>query len=239
MATILTDDTAIKLNAPSVEEGHDGWAARMQVDVWMSDPEALRFVDVSARLISAEIGLNNSATEKNDYWPEPNPSQLHFTDGDSVKSTFFSIWGDHVVERDEVFFIALRDVKGAVLAESTRLTTATIINDDHLGAGGRLRSSWRDGILHIPHIPPQWVEDRRRQDSEDGKNEDKLESPPQHPELPRFDAPAEDKGRGDDDGRVDEEEVKLGESPVDAVFGNGALLAHCFECLGELELLDN
>jgi hypothetical protein len=118
-ATILNDDTLIRVDDASVLEGHTVTRA-MTFAVTLSAPSAL---PVSVNFASAD----GTATAGADY-AVLTPGTLNFAPGEMSKTVTVDVLGDVTVEPTEIFSLVLSGAVNAVIDDGTAI--GTILDDD-------------------------------------------------------------------------------------------------------------
>ena len=125
-ATILNDDTLIRISNQSLLEGHAGTRA-MSFTVSLNASSAL---PVSVNFAS----VNGNATAGIDY-TSLTLGTLEFAHGETNKTLTVEVLGDTAVEASETFTVLLSNSANAVIADGTGL--GTILDDDVTLVGPR------------------------------------------------------------------------------------------------------
>lgn len=117
--TILDDDILISIDDVSVIEGNSGTKI-VDFSVSLSGPAA---TTVTVQVQSS----NGTATSGTDY-AVLGLTTLTFSPGETTKTVSVTIFGDTLVESDEVFYVLLSNPSNGIIADSQGV--GTILNDD-------------------------------------------------------------------------------------------------------------
>lgn len=117
--TILDDDTLISIDDVSLIEGNSG-TKTMDFSVSLSGP--------SSATVTVQVqSSNGTATSGTDY-AVLGLTTLTFSPGETTKTVSVTIYGDTLVESDEVFYVLLSSPSNGIIADSQGV--GTILNDD-------------------------------------------------------------------------------------------------------------
>ncbi len=111
----------------SVSEG-DAGSGPAQLQVTLSP--------AAAGTVTVDWATSNGTADSSDYGPDS--GTLSFSPGQTSQSVTVMVYGDSVVEGDEVFYVDLSNASGATIGDANG--QCTVIDDDDSAAVGQLQS---------------------------------------------------------------------------------------------------